>query len=183
MNPSAAAATPAPLEDIAGPVAYFPYPIWLIAAVVAGALVLISFLVWFFLIRKPRRRPLTPRERARAELSLAREQADQVKPYELGIRVSDTLRVLIEAETGLRATRQTSIEFLQEIRGSDVFSIDQKAAIALFLENADLIKFARAHATSDDSRELIVHAEHIVEATPNVMESTRPPSVDPEGKK
>ena len=159
-----AAPTPVPIEDIAGLWEYFPYPVWSIAAGGTLLVLLLGWLLWFCAFRKTPPRMLSAVERARQELAFAGAEVESMDPYMFGIRISDTLRNFIEAQTGLRATTQTSMEFLAEIRDSPVFSADEKAALSLFLERADLIKFARAHATSDDSRQLLESAERMVDA-------------------
>lgn len=164
MN-SIPAATPIPIDDIVGLRDYFPYPVWMVVLAALILFFLVGWALWFFVFRKKPVRALTARERARKELARAEAEVEGTDPYVFGIRVSDTLRIFIEAETGLRATTQTSMEFLSEIRERPVFSGDEKAALSLFLERADLIKFARAHATSADSRQLLESAERIVDAT------------------
>ena len=159
-----AAPTPIPIEDIVGLWEYFPYPVWWVVAGGAVLILLLGWLLWFCAFRKAPPRTLSAVERARQELASAGTEVENMDPYMFGIRISDTLRNFIEAQTGLRATTQTSMEFLAEIRDSPVFSADEKAALSLFLERADLIKFARAHATPDDSRQLLESAERIVEA-------------------
>lgn len=160
-----AAPTPVPIEEIAGLWDYFPYPIWAVGILGLAVLSVLMGLIWLVAFRKGSKAELTARERARMELSHAAAEVDEMDPYLFGIRISDTLRVFIESETGLHATTRTSMEFLSEMRESPVFSPDEKAALSLFLERADLIKFARAHATAADSRQLLESAERIVAST------------------
>ena len=60
------ASTPAPLHDIAGPVSYFPYPIWMVALAALAALALLGLLVWFFGFRRRGKGKPSPREVARS---------------------------------------------------------------------------------------------------------------------
>ncbi|HVE15322.1 MAG TPA: DUF4381 family protein [Chthoniobacterales bacterium] len=163
MNPQAdPAATPVPIHDITGPIAFFPYPIWVVAAVAAALLALIALAVWFFVFRPKSARLLTPAEKALAVLARLRAGAETCDPYPFSIEVSDVLRGYLRDEYGLSATTQTSREFLETLRTRNVFNDEEREALSRFLEKSDLIKFARMHATSADCVELIESADKLV---------------------
>ena len=63
----------------------------------------------------------------------------------------------------MRATQQTSPEFLAAAAASPRFSEADKTLLAAFLDKADLIKFARVHATASDSEQLLEQARRFVE--------------------
>jgi hypothetical protein len=161
--PAAPSATPAPLHDIAGPVSFFPYPIWMVVAAALVLLALIGLVVWLVARRKPRK-PLTPAEKAFAELARLRGEVAASEPYDFSIAVSDVLRVYLRDARGLSATTQTSREFLETVRTRHVFNDAEREALAAFLDKADLIKFARLHATTEDSSALLEQAERLVRA-------------------
>jgi hypothetical protein len=163
MNPQAPEPTPAPIHDIVGPIPFFPYPIWMVVAAAAVVLVLLGLLVWFLATR--RRKPargLTPDERALAELTKLRGEAPTGDPYPFSIAVTDVLRVYLRDAHGMSATTQTSREFLETARTRQFFNDEEREALAAFLEKADLIKFARVHATATDCTELVDRAETLV---------------------
>jgi hypothetical protein len=163
MNPQAPAPTPAPIHDIVGPIPFFPYPIWMVVTAAVVVLALLGFLIWFLATR--RRKPargLSPAERALAELSKLRGEAQTSDPYPFSIAVSDVLRVYLRDAHGMSATTQTSREFLETARTRQFFNDEEREALAAFLEKADLIKFARLHATSADCTELVEKAETLV---------------------
>ncbi|MGH8046896.1 MAG: hypothetical protein ACREKL_06590, partial [Chthoniobacterales bacterium] len=60
------------------------------------------------------------------------------------------------------ATTQTSREFLETARTRQFFNDDEREALAGFLDKADLIKFARMHATHADCAALLEQAENLV---------------------
>ncbi|HEY8901998.1 MAG TPA: DUF4381 family protein [Chthoniobacterales bacterium] len=164
MNPQAAP-TPAPLHDIAGPIAFFPYPIWVVAAAGVSALALLALLGWFFFFRARRPGPVpTPAERAMAELARLRGGVATTEPYAFSIAVSNVLRSYLSEARGLRATTQTSREFLESISRGQVFRDEEREALAAFLEKADLIKFARMDASADDCAGLLESAERLVKS-------------------
>ncbi len=158
------AQTPSPtplIRDFAAPIYVFPYPLWVVYTAVAVALGIVALLVWL-LVRWWRRRPApippTPREVAIGELEKARQQIRNVEPYAFSILVSDILRRYIYGGYSLRATQQTSPEFLASIADFSGFVAKEKQLLADFLQKSDLIKFARIGATADDSSELLEQA-------------------------
>ena len=72
------------------------------------------------------------------------------------------LRLFLTREFRLRATQQTSPEFLAAAAKSPRFSEADKALLAGFLEKTDLIKFARVQATTQDSEQLLEQARQFV---------------------
>ena len=150
-------------HDIAPPIDYSLIPPWLIFVGVFIALAVIGLIVWF--IAKSLRRPTPPqlpRERALSLLEQIRAQIDTINPYRFSIRVSDILRRYVTEQFGLPVTRQTSVEFLNALRGSSPFSEDEKSLLEDFLNRCDLIKFARYEATTSDSELLLEEAIRFV---------------------
>ncbi len=155
------AATPAPIHDIAGPVWFFPYPMWMVVAAVAALLVFIGLIIW--LVRRARRaRALTPTERALAALTDLRREGGEADPYAFGVKVSDALRTYIRDQHGLDAVTRTSLEFLAALRENAAFTDNEKAALAEFLESADLLKYARQSAGAEEIQTLLSIAERLV---------------------
>ena len=154
-------ATPAPLHDISGPIAFFPYPIWMVVVAALAVLALLALVVWFARRRKPAAQ-LAPDEQALAELARLRSHVETSDPYPFSIAVSDVLRTYLRDARRLNATTQTSREFLETVRARSVFNDEEQSALGAFLGNADLIKFARMHATAADCVTLLDQAERLV---------------------
>jgi Domain of unknown function (DUF4381) len=161
MMPPTAPATPAPIHDIAGPVWFFPYPVWMVVAAGLAFLALVGLIFWF--TRRKRPAPaLTARERALAALRELRGEASEADPYGFGVRVSDTLRTYIRDQHSLDAVTRTSVEFLEILRDNAAFTNNEKAAISEFLESVDLLKYARQAAAAAEIRILLEIAERVV---------------------
>jgi hypothetical protein len=163
MNPAAPSPTPAPLNDIVGPVWFWPYPLWM--TLVAGfvALLILAGLVW--LLKKLLTRkavPLTNRQKALAALEALRSGIAGADPYAFGVTVSDAIRGYIRAEHRLGATTQTSLEFLNSIRSNPLFTDNEKSGLTVFLEKTDLLKFARAEAGEREMLDLLDIAARLV---------------------
>ncbi len=161
----AAAATPAPIHDIAGPVWIFPYPVWGVIGAGVLLLVLLGVAVWF-LRRKPGPRILTAKQRALNAIAAFRAKGAEADAYEFGVKVSDALRTYIRDQYGVDAVTRTSVEFLDVIRANAVFSANEKAAISEFLESVDLLKFARQTAGVEEITQLLDIAERVVNGEP-----------------
>ena len=150
-------------HDIAPPIDYSLISPWLIFLGMFVLLTAIGLIVWF--VAKSFRRPTPPqlpREHALALLEQIRVQITAMNPYRFSIRVSDILRGYVTEQFGLPVTRQTSVEFLNGLRGSSPFSEDEKSLLEDFLNRCDLIKFARYEATTSDSELLLEEAIRFV---------------------
>ncbi|MEI6278370.1 MAG: DUF4381 family protein [Verrucomicrobiae bacterium] len=168
MNPPASitapleAPTPVPIHDIVGPVWFFPWPMWVVVCVAIGLLLVLGgtgFLLWKIFTKK---KIPTARERALAALELLRATLAGTDPYAFGVTVSDAIRHYIHEQHGLRATTQTSLEFLEGIRANPVFTDNEKAGLSVFLEQTDLLKFARAEAGESEMIGLLETAGRLV---------------------
>ena len=148
--------TPAPIHDIVGPVWYWPYPLWM---TIAGAVVLAVFLFFFFRLAKKfltrKTPPPTNRQRAIEALEKLRSGVSGADPYKFGVTVSNTIRRYIQAEYGLEATTQTSIEFLDTLRESPFFTENEKDGLEVFLAKTDLLKYARSDAPETELLDLL----------------------------
>lgn len=160
MNP--AAPTPAPIHDIVGPVWFFPWPVWVVVCVGLGVLALVAVLVWGLRALLNRKTPPTARQRALAALDELRSSVAGADPYAFGIQVSDAIRTYIHDQHGLQAPTQTSLEFLENIRGNPVLTDNEKAGLSVFLENTDLLKYARASAGESEMIGLLETAGRLV---------------------
>jgi hypothetical protein len=150
-------------HDIAPAVDYSLLSPWVIFVGMFVLLTVIGLIVWF--VAKSLRRPTPPqlpRDRALALLEQIRAQITAINPYRFSIRVSDILRRYVTEQFGLPVTRQTSVEFLNGLRGSSPFSEDEKSLLEDFLNRCDLIKFARYEATTSDSESLLEEAIRFV---------------------
>ncbi|HET6409817.1 MAG TPA: DUF4381 family protein [Chthoniobacteraceae bacterium] len=142
------------IRDISAPVDVFPWPLWMVL-VAAGVLLLLAGLLAFGLVAYLRRRPAgpppSPRTMAMRELESLRPQIATLDPYEFSAKVSDVLRKFIEVQYGLRATHQTTPEFLASMSASSEFGEKDRELLEQFLERCDLLKFAHIEASSTDS--------------------------------
>jgi len=177
MNPitssPAPAPTPVPIHDIVGPVWFLPWPLWMVVCAALGTILLVGLLAWGLKAWLAHKRPLTNQERALAALEALRRNMSGVEPYAFGVAVSDGVRTYIHAQHGLPSTTKTSIEFLDSIRNNHVFTDNEKAGLAVFLEGTDFLKFARAEAGESEMIGLLETAGRLVrgEVQPGKKES------------
>ena len=150
-------------HEISPPVDYSLIPWWVVFAISFVVLSLIGALVWWILRRpKSKAPPKLPRQRALEALDQIGGDVERINPYEFSIRLSGILRGFVTEQYGLPLTRQTSVEFLERLARNQQFSGDEKSLLQDFLNRCDLIKFARYHATSADSRMLLEEATRFV---------------------
>jgi hypothetical protein len=150
-----------------------------------GLLVVLALVLWL-LKWWSRRRLLASQEppvpahvRARQHLDAALRLISQ--PREFSFAVSDALRGYLEERFRLRAPERTTEEFLRELEVTGALLPDQKQALAGFLEQSDLVKFARYEPNEDALRELHAAALRLVDETALTMslETATPPVVPP----
>lgn len=165
--PTAAVTTANDLRDIKPPVEIpsgWAWLAWLLAAAILAALAVWAWRRW----RKQRARlpaavVIPPHVRAKQKLAEALALIQDARLF--CIVVSDALRVYLEERFNYRAPERTTEEFLVELQSSTSLYPDQKQSLAEFLENCDLVKFARFEPTETALRELHESALRLVEET------------------
>lgn len=156
------------IRDIAPPVDVFPYPVWMVVLAALGVALfvgLVAWVLWRWMKRRRAAPPPTPREVALGQLAELRHEVDTLNPQVFSDEVSKVLRTFLTRQFGLRATRQTSQEFLASLSGGGLFDDERKELLSCFLEKCDLIKFARAEAGAGESCELLDQAVAFVSGT------------------
>jgi hypothetical protein len=158
----AASKAPDEIEDIRPPIAGAP-SLWLV--IILAALLLLAA-VAYFLWPSPKPKtvqPPLPREVARRRLKGVKSRILSDSGYNVSIEVSDILRSFIEQQFGIRAVRQTTIEFLSEASQNPHFDLAQQERLRQFLVACDAIKFARVAVGPADSEVLFEQASAFVE--------------------
>jgi hypothetical protein len=150
-------------HEIAPPVDYSLTPAWVLFVVSFVTLSLLGLAVWWIMrnLKRPVP-PKLPRQKAIEALEQIAEQIEHIEPYQFSIQLSDILRGYVTEQYGLPVTRQTSVEFLEQLARKSPFSGGEKMLLEDFLNRCDLIKFARYEATSADSRLLLDEAIRFV---------------------
>lgn len=150
-------------------------------ALLIGGLVLLlaGLLLAWWLIRRHRARPPAPAAPptpahvlALAALQALRErqliEQGLVEPFY--VELSTIVRTYLERRFGLHAPEQTTDEFIREAIRSCLLSLDHQHLVAVFLEQSDLVKFARHQPEAADMQNAAAAAERLV------TETTPPPS-------
>jgi hypothetical protein len=81
------------------------------------------------------------------------------------IAVSNALRLYLEERFSFRAPERTTEEFLLDLQQTTLLSPDQKESLAAFLQECDLVKFARFEPNEDELRGLHDAALRLVDET------------------
>ena len=156
------AKAPDEIEDIRAPISA-PPALWV---VVLLAILLVLATLAYFLWPNPKPKTVTPplpREVAKRRLKEVRPRIFTESGYDFSIEVSDILRSFIEQQFGIRAVRQTTIEFLSEASQNPHFDLAHQEILRQFLVACDSIKFARVGAGPADCEVLFEQASAFVE--------------------
>jgi len=86
--------------------------------------------------------------------------------------LSDILRGYIEGRYGLRATDQTTEEFLHAIRESSHFGPEQQQTLKDFMKLSDLVKFAEHQPGDEDIQSAFTHCREFIVATQETPEQS-----------
>ncbi len=115
--------------------------------------------------------------RAKRKLQDALALIGQPKPF--CVLVSDTTRFYLEERFNFRAPERTTEEFLHELAGTDLLTRDQKESLGEFLQQCDLVKFARYEPGEPELRALHASALRLVEETEPVVVMPATPGGSP----
>jgi hypothetical protein len=158
------------LRDIKAPVSppAAPWPLWWIAAGVVIGLSLGTYLFRALNRRRtPAERAALPHETALARLAALRDGSmlGDSRLEEFYIELSTIVRSYLEARFSVRAPEMTTEEFLQAAHGGSALTGEQRGSLQVFLTEADLVKFARAHPDASEAERAWMAAEDFVTAT------------------
>jgi uncharacterized protein DUF4381 len=134
-------------------------------------LVLVAVLALVYWLWKRRRSadptnapsPPTPYELAIRALQQLREENPPVE--EFYTRLSDIVRHYLEGRFHLRAPERTTEEFLYEVSQNNTLAQEHKDLLGAFLQESDLVKFARHHPERSDMQRALEAAEKFVRDT------------------
>lgn len=150
---------------------------WLWLALAALAIIAILFIAWRIWAKsrlQVRVEPLIPAHiRAKEALQKALELIGQPKAF--CVLVSDTVRHYLEERFAFHAPERTTEEFLRELSETDLLTGEQKESLGKFLENCDLVKFAKYEPGENELRELHASAIRLVEETEPAENSNAEP--------
>ncbi len=148
-----------------------PLPVWWPWAA-AGLALLVLLAGWIWWVRRPKPVPGLPVEvplpahvkalRALQRLSQPTTEAEIDAFY---VEVSQILRVYLEERFGLHAPTRSTEEFLIELESGDSLGLDHRQSLRNFLQQCDLVKFARLHPGTDVHQQTLRVASTVVGET------------------
>jgi hypothetical protein len=142
---------------------------WLWAIWIAAAAIVAAAVFWYLRYRRKRKAmaelvpPVPAHARARQKLEEALRLIEDPKPF--CTLVSDTIRWYLEERFTFHAPDRTTEEFLNELRQTDLLTADQQESLGEFLQQCDLVKFARYEPTVSELRALHDSAVRLVSET------------------
>ncbi|MFT4639315.1 MAG: hypothetical protein ACI8T1_002640 [Verrucomicrobiales bacterium] len=148
--------------DVEPPVAIPADPIhwaWWVSAILL--LLGIIALVWWLRSRR-QSAGISPKELALTRLESLHGEASAMDGYQFGVAVSDILRTYVTEAHGLRASQQTSREFLDELAREKRFNVKRQERLKEFLQTSDFLKYAPVGRATDPNRELLEQANFFI---------------------
>ena len=140
--------------------------LWTVIAL-ATAGILVLALVYFFLRKKEQIVP--PWEKALCALHdlLEKVKDNQIPPDKSIAKLCDILREYLEKRFALRASRQTTGEFLASLEQDHdaLLTAEQHLFLQEFLYTADMVKFAKQDAAPEQIRLLAARGEALIRDT------------------
>lgn len=130
-------------------------PNWPVIGALAGVLLFIGGLVWWFRYRPGKRGirpvgppPVAPHVRALEDLRRLEEELESPAKVFFS-RLTDILRAYLEGAFRLPATDRTTAEISAELKSLTI-SMDQRLGLRTVLEDGDLAKFAKLEPTLEE---------------------------------
>ena len=167
--PAAAPATNAEdIRDIRGPKAVPSPDLWLAELAGATALAALAYAAWRW-YRRVKTAPKTPSEIALEQLEKALRLMQPESGREFSIEVSEIIRTYIEARFRVKASHQTTEEFLHGLmEPSDALLARHQELLSDFLGHCDLAKFARWVLSEEEMKSMHASAKTFVVETTQV---------------
>ena len=139
--------------------------LWGLAVLAAAALVAGALWGLTKISVKVKEMRMSPIERAMAELRrlLDRNLPSHGMYKEFYVELTFVVRRYIERRHGIRAPRQTTEEFLAAASRHQAFTPDAIGSLRVFLESADLVKFAGQQASSEMADDATQRARQYLE--------------------
>jgi len=172
------------LKGLKGVVSLSRFP-WLLVSLVTAAAAALAFLLWRYRHKLRRRRtsdvgktaapPLPPEvafERGLQTL-LRRGLPEKGEPKLYYFEISHLLRRYLEEQFGFPAVEETRSEVLSAIGQVSTVTPARRASLAVWLEEGDLVKFARQEAYLSDAQAHTEQARRWVSETAREVEAQR----------
>lgn len=148
--------------DVEPPVEIPPDPLhwawWLLAVLIIAA---IAVGIWWLLKRREQARA-SAKDRALTQLEALHASAQEMDGYQFGVAVSDILRSYLTEAHDLRASQQTSREFLEELEKGQRFSEKRQERLREFLQACDFLKYAPAGKATSPNKDLLEQANFFI---------------------
>lgn len=155
---------------------------WTLGALVVLTLLLLAWRHWHRRITRVVPAQPVPAH-VRAKEMLRRALAFIVEPKQFCTLVSDTIRTYLEARFDFHAPERTTEEFLHELQATNLLTAEQKEKLGEFLQQCDLVKFAKYEPGESELLELHSSALRLVEETePKVILNSEFQISNPETK-
>ena len=172
--PDPGASTNGDIRDIRGPLHIPDSLIWLYYGVAGCLFLLVSVLIWKWVVGRKKARVKLPFERAFEQLERAKGFMKPETAGKFSIMVSSAVRTYIENRFEMEMTRHTTEEFMRYVTADPSGEIKEYGDLLNgFLSTCDLVKFARRALTVKQMEEMLRSAWNFVDATKPSMDDRK----------
>jgi len=138
----------------------FDWQSWVFGSM--GVIVL-CILAWFFIRHLKKKAAIAPATEALKALTNLSRTTAKAEPEGFVMDVSTILRGYVEKSLGLQALRLSTEEFLEQAADNDSsISPEHRGALKEFLQQCDLVKFAKGQLDEDHRDDLVERARRFV---------------------
>ena len=140
---------------------------FLILAILGVLGILVLAAVWYFLQKKEKIIPTWEKALLALQDLLEKVKDGQIAPERSITKLCDILREYLEKRFDLRASRQTTSEFLSALEQDQdsILNGEQRLFLQEFLCTADMVKFAKQEASPEQIRLLASRGEALIRET------------------
>ncbi len=125
--------------------------------------VVLCLLVWLYLRHRKKQAAAAPATEALKALTILSRNTAKAEPEGFVMEVSTILRGYIEKALGMQALRLSTEEFLQQATTThNSISPDHQSSLKEFLQQCDLVKFAKGQVNEDQRDHLIDGARKFI---------------------
>ena len=126
-------------------------------------IILLGVLIWLYLRHRKKQSALAPATEALKALTILSRGTAKADPETFVMQVSTVLRGYVEQALGMQALRLSTEEFLEQATGTDSsISKDHRHSLKEFLQQCDLVKFAKGELNEDRRDDLVAGARKFV---------------------
>lgn len=125
--------------------------------------IVLGFLIWLFIRHRKKQAAIAPATEALKALTKLSRTTAKAEPEGFVMDVSTILRGYVEKALGVQALRLSTEEFLEQAAANNsTISTEHRGSLKEFLQQCDLVKFAKGQLDEEHRDDLVESARRFV---------------------